>query len=84
MLKNVTIIALLIILMMFSVSIMIEHSRFVRTKGLIECYDRVVDSIPKKVFIQYIANTKEWYYLERYVEENHVGCNCSKDILCHE
>lgn len=48
---------------------------------LIECYDRVVDTIDEDYFMDAVSTTDEWINLEKCVEENHLGCGCTWDIM---
>lgn len=48
---------------------------------LIECYDRVVDTIDDDYFLDVICTTDEWRDLQNCVERNHLGCGCPKDIM---
>lgn len=48
---------------------------------LVECYDRVVDTIDEDYFLDVVCTTDEWRDLENCVERNHLGCGCPKDIM---
>ena len=48
---------------------------------LVECYDRVVDTIDEDYFLDVICTTDEWRDLQNCVERNHLGCGCPKDIV---
>lgn len=48
---------------------------------LVECYDRVVDTIDDDYFLDVICTTDEWRDLQNCVERNHLGCGCPKDIM---
>lgn len=48
---------------------------------LVECYDRVVDTIGEDYFLDCISETDAWRDLENCVERNHLGCGCPKDIM---
>ena len=81
MVKNVIIIALLVLSFVFGISVIGEHSKFLKAKELIECYDRVVDTIDDDYFLDVICTTDEWRDLQNCVERNHLGCGCPKDIM---
>ena len=84
MVKNVIITVLLALSLILGVNIVSEYSKFLKTKELIECYDRIVNQLPDSIFINYVSNTIEWKNLEDCVERNHIGCGCSKDIMPYE
>ena len=48
---------------------------------LVECYDRVVDTIDEDYFLDVVCTTDEWRDLRNCVERNHLGCGCPKDIM---
>ena len=81
MVKNVIIIALLVLSLVLGISVISEHSKFLKAEELIECYDRVVDTIDDDYFLDVICTTDEWRDLQNCVERNHLGCGCPKDIM---
>ena len=81
MVKNVIIIALLVLSFVLGISVISEHSKFLKAEELIECYDRVVDTIDDDYFLDVICTTDEWRDLQNCVERNHLGCSCPRDIM---
>ena len=69
-----------IIILLQSIAILIKQDKYDRLLDLIECYDRVVDSIDDDYFLDVICTTDEWRDLQNCVERNHLGCGCPKDI----
>lgn len=70
-----------IIILLQSVAILIKQDKYDRLLDLIECYDRVVDTIDDDYFLDVICTTDEWRDLQNCVERNHLGCGCPKDIM---
>ena len=70
-----------IIILLQSVAILIKQDKYDRLLDLIECYDRVVDTIDDDYFLDVICTTDAWRNLQNCVERNHLGCGCPKDIM---
>ena len=70
-----------IIILLQSIAILIKQDKYDRLLDLIECYDRVVDTIDDDYFLDVICTTDEWRDLQNCVERNHLGCGCPKDIM---
>lgn len=70
------------LVIVISVGVNIHQAiRYSKTCELIECYDRVVDTIDEDYFLDCISETDAWRDLENCVERNHLGCGCPKDIM---
>ena len=70
-----------IIILLQSVAILIKQDKYDRLLDLIECYDRVVDSIDDDYFLDVICTTDEWRDLQNCVERNHLRYGCPKNIM---
>lgn len=73
-----------IIISMLCISVLININQAVnwnKACELVECYDRVVDTIDEDYFLDCISETDEWRDLQNCVERNHLGCGCPKDIM---
>lgn len=70
------------LIIVISVGVNIHQAiRYSKACELVECYDRVVDTIDEDYFLDCISETDAWRDLENCVERNHLGCGCPKDIM---
>lgn len=82
MLKDKLYIIITSLIIIISVGVNIHQaSRYSKAYELIECYDRVVDTIDEDYFLDVICTTDEWRDLQNCTERNHLGCGCPKDIM---
>lgn len=80
--KQFTIMFIIISILCISVAININQAvNWNKACKLVECYDRVVDTIDDDYFLDVICTTDEWRNLQNCVERNHLGCGCPKDIM---
>lgn len=82
MMINKTNFIFLSIVLLISIGLNVYQSHcWIKACDLIECYDRVVDTIDEDYFLDVICTTDEWRNLQNCVERNHLGCGCPKDIM---
>ena len=79
--KNSLIVAYVVLLGVSISCNLYQSIRWNKACELVECYDRVVDSIDDDYFLDVVCTTDEWRDLQNCVERNHLGCGCPKDIM---
>lgn len=79
--KNVLIFALTILSCVSVFGNLYQSNCWNKACELVECYDRVVDTIDEDYFLDVICTTDEWRDLQNCVERNHLGCGCPRDIM---
>jgi hypothetical protein len=79
--KNSLIVAYVVLLGVSISCNLYQSIRWNKACKLVECYDRVVDTIDDDYFLDVICTTDEWRDLQNCVERNHLGCGCPKDIM---
>lgn len=79
--KNYLILALVVLLGVSIFGNFYQSICWDKACKLVECYDRVVDTINDDYFLDVICTTDEWRDLQNCVERNHLGCGCPKDIM---
>lgn len=79
--KNYLILALVVLLGVSIFGNFYQATCWDKACKLVECYDRVVDTIDDDYFLDVICTTDEWRDLQNCVERNHLGCGCPKDIM---